>query len=56
MMTELTSNRDIERLIQLDFLRATEVAALNVMKWVGKGNKELPMKRLATPFAGCSTS
>ncbi len=40
MMTELTSNRDIERLIQLDFLRATEVAALNVMKWVGKGNKE----------------
>jgi fructose-1,6-bisphosphatase II len=36
----LTSNSDIERLVQLDFLRATEAAALNVMQWVGKGQKE----------------
>jgi fructose-1,6-bisphosphatase II len=36
----LTSNPDIERLVEFDFLRATEIAALNTMQWVGKGNKE----------------
>lgn len=31
---------DIQRLVEFDFLRATEIAALNCMQWVGKGNKE----------------
>jgi fructose-1,6-bisphosphatase II len=31
---------DIQRLVQFDFLRATEIAALNCMQWMGKGNKE----------------
>jgi fructose-1,6-bisphosphatase II len=31
---------DIERLVELDFLRATEIAALNCMQWIGKGDKE----------------
>jgi fructose-1,6-bisphosphatase II len=31
---------DIQRLVQFDFLRATEIAALHCMQWVGKGNKE----------------
>jgi len=31
---------DIQRLVELDFLRATEIAALNCMQWIGKGNKE----------------
>src|SRR5271156_4842257 len=31
---------DIQRLIEFDFLRATEIAALNCMQWVGKGDKE----------------
>jgi fructose-1,6-bisphosphatase II len=31
---------DIQRLVQFDFLRATEMAALHCMKWIGKGNKE----------------
>ncbi|VVM06528.1 fructose-1,6-bisphosphatase II [Methylacidimicrobium cyclopophantes] len=31
---------DIERLIELDFVRATEAAALNVFHWVGRGQKE----------------
>lgn len=31
---------DIQRLLEFDFLRATEIAALNSMQWVGKGNKE----------------
>jgi fructose-1,6-bisphosphatase II len=31
---------DIQRLIEFDFLRATEIAALNCMQWIGKGNKE----------------
>jgi fructose-1,6-bisphosphatase II len=31
---------DIERLIELDFLRATEIAALHCMQWIGKGDKE----------------
>src|SRR5262245_1141783 len=31
---------DIQRLVEFDFLRATEMAALHSMQWVGKGNKE----------------
>ncbi len=31
---------DSQRLIELDFLRATEIAALNCMQWIGKGDKE----------------
>jgi fructose-1,6-bisphosphatase II len=31
---------DIERQIEFDFLRATEIAALNTLQWLGKGNKE----------------
>ncbi|MFN0053795.1 MAG: class II fructose-bisphosphatase [Planctomycetales bacterium] len=31
---------DVQRLIEFDFLRATEIASLNCMQWVGKGNKE----------------
>jgi fructose-1,6-bisphosphatase II len=30
---------DSERTIELDFVRATEAAALNVFKWIGKGDK-----------------
>lgn len=36
-----TTPRDIERQIEMDFLRATELAALNVLQWLGKGKKEL---------------
>ena len=31
---------DIDRLIEMDFLRATEIAAINTMQWLGKGQKE----------------
>lgn len=31
---------DIERNLELDFLRATEIAALNTLQWLGKGDKE----------------
>ncbi len=31
---------DIERQIEIDFLRATELAALNTLQWLGKGQKE----------------
>jgi len=31
---------DIERQIEFDFLRATEVAALNTLQWLGRGEKE----------------
>ena len=31
---------DIERNIEFDFLRATEIAALNTLQWLGKGDKE----------------
>src|SRR5476649_754962 len=33
--------RDIERIIELDFIRATEAAALHVLPWLGRGEKEL---------------
>lgn len=36
----LKSHSDIERQVELDFLRATEIAALNTMQWLGKGQKE----------------
>src|ERR1700759_5158179 len=29
-----------ERLIEMGFLRATELAALNTLQWLGKGEKE----------------
>jgi hypothetical protein len=31
---------DIQRFVEFDFLRATEIAALNCMGWMGKGDKE----------------
>ncbi len=34
-------SQDIERLIEMDFLRATELAALNTLQWLGKGQKEM---------------
>ena len=32
---------DIERIIEFDFIRATEAAALNSLQWLGRGEKEL---------------
>lgn len=32
--------QDLERIIEFDFLRATEVAALNTLPWIGRGEKE----------------
>ena len=37
----MTHSPDIERQIEFDFLRATEIAALNTLHWLGKGQKEL---------------
>src|SRR5438046_10472504 len=31
---------DIERIIEIDFVRATEAAALNSLRWLGRGDKE----------------
>jgi fructose-1,6-bisphosphatase II len=31
---------DMERIIELDFVRATEAAALNSLRWLGRGEKE----------------
>src|SRR6266853_4791110 len=31
---------DIERVIEFDFVRATEAAALNALRWLGRGDKE----------------
>lgn len=41
MTTENVISRDLERLIEMDFLRATELAALNTLQWLGKGQKEM---------------
>jgi fructose-1,6-bisphosphatase II len=30
---------DVERILEIDFVRATEAAALNVFHWIGKGDK-----------------
>src|SRR5947207_3796524 len=34
------SYHDIERIIEFDFVRATEAAALNSLAWLGRGDKE----------------
>jgi len=39
-MKKQPASYDSERTIELDFVRATEAAALNVFKWIGKGDKE----------------
>jgi fructose-1,6-bisphosphatase II len=31
---------DYERIVEIDFLRATEAAALNTLPWIGRGEKE----------------
>jgi fructose-1,6-bisphosphatase II len=33
--------QDLERIIEFDFLRATEAAALNTLEWIGRGEKEM---------------
>jgi len=38
---------DLERLVGLEFIRATEAAALSAYKWMGKGDKE------SADFAAC---
>ena len=38
---------DLERIIEFDFLRATEAAALNTLEWIGRGEKE------KADFAAC---
>jgi len=40
MHTPNVITQDIERLVEMDFLRATELAALNTLQWLGKGEKE----------------
>ncbi|MBV9659065.1 MAG: class II fructose-bisphosphatase [Verrucomicrobia bacterium] len=37
----LTPLEDIERILEFDFVRATEAAALNSIDWLGRGQKEL---------------
>src|ERR1700757_1528378 len=37
----LQSAQDVERVLEFEFVRATEKAALNVMHWLGRGQKEM---------------
>lgn len=45
--TSQSNGIDQERLVGLEFIRATEAAALNAYKWMGKGDKE------SADFAAC---
>jgi fructose-1,6-bisphosphatase II len=40
MRTHQQPYQDLERIIEFDFLRATEAAALNTLPWIGRGEKE----------------
>ncbi len=40
-MTQSTTDTDPERTIEFEFVRATENAALNVLPWLGRGEKEV---------------
>jgi len=37
----LHSSRDLERVLEFEFVRATENASLNAMHWLGRGQKEM---------------
>ena len=41
MKTPQEHYADIERIVEIDFVRATEAAALNSISWLGRGEKEL---------------
>src|SRR5678815_1737111 len=45
--TPTMSPVDLERLVGLEFIRATEAAAISAYKWMGKGDKE------SADFAAC---
>lgn len=38
--SDLKSYYDFERIVEIDFIRATEAAALNSYQWLGRGEKE----------------
>src|SRR5271156_5544294 len=40
MRTHQQPYQDLERIVEFDFLRATEAAALNTLPWIGRGEKE----------------
>jgi fructose-1,6-bisphosphatase II len=40
MTNSASFSTDLERQIEMDFMRATELAALNTLQWLGKGQKE----------------
>jgi fructose-1,6-bisphosphatase II len=40
MLPPLCSPRDLERVLEFEFVRATENAALNALHWLGRGEKE----------------
>jgi fructose-1,6-bisphosphatase II len=40
MRIQRQNYQDIERIIEFDFVRATEAAALNSLRWLGRGEKE----------------
>jgi hypothetical protein len=51
MSAKTSLQSDFERQIEFDFLRATEVAALKTLQWLGKGDKENAGER--AHFANC---
>src|SRR5260370_37391445 len=40
VLPPLCSPRDLERVLEFEFVRATENAALNAIHWLGRGEKE----------------
>jgi fructose-1,6-bisphosphatase/sedoheptulose 1,7-bisphosphatase-like protein len=48
--------QDIERIVEFDFVRATEAAALNSLRWLGRGDRKPRTRQRAMPSAACSIS
>ena len=54
MRTRQQPYADLERIIEFDFVRATEAAALNTLPWIGRGEKKRKQTlRHAIQYAGC---
>ena len=54
-MNESLTASDPERTVEFEFVRITENAALNVLHWLGRGERRKPTPPPATPSRACST-
>ena len=51
-LPDLRSTHDVERVLEFEFVRATENAALQAIHWLGRGDKESADAAACSAIAG----